>query len=113
MEIERALRMVVKHSALTRDGIHFNSQKGRQWINDALQTNIEEMEGELRTMINPVTRDSPAGRVRSRVCQTLANCLGLLATKAIVTQPTLVLGERYCGPSPLSGADRWRTELAQ
>ena len=45
-EIERALRMVVKHSALTRDGIHFNSRKGRQWINDALQTNIEEMEAD-------------------------------------------------------------------
>ena len=46
------------------------------------------MEAELRTVVNPVTRDSPAGRTRSRVPQQLANRLVPLATEANVTQPT-------------------------
>ena len=66
MDVERALRMV-DHGALPRDCIHFNTQPGIHWINDAFQTKIEEMEAELRTMVNPVTRGSPAGRVRSHV----------------------------------------------
>ena len=45
---------MVDHSALTRDGIHFNTQQCRQWINDAFQTKIEEMKTELRTVVNPL-----------------------------------------------------------
>ena len=40
MDVESALRMV-DHGALTRDGIHFNTQSGIQWMNDAFQTRIE------------------------------------------------------------------------
>ena len=49
---------------------------------------IQEMEAELRTMVNPVARGSPAGRVRSHVPQPLANHLGPLATEKNVMQPT-------------------------
>ena len=34
MDLENILRMI-DHLALTRDGIHFNTQQGRRWINDA------------------------------------------------------------------------------
>ena len=47
MDFKNALRML-DHGALTRDGIHFNTQPGIQWINDAFQMRIEEMEAELR-----------------------------------------------------------------
>ena len=40
MAVESALRMV-DHGALTRDSIHFNTQSGIQWMNDAFQTRIE------------------------------------------------------------------------
>ena len=33
MDLENMLRMI-DHLALTEDGIHFNSQQGRRWIND-------------------------------------------------------------------------------
>ena len=33
MDPENMLRMI-DHLALTRDGIHFNTQQGRRWIND-------------------------------------------------------------------------------
>ena len=86
MDVEDAMR-VVDHGALTRDGIHFNTHPGIQWINDTFQTRIEEMEAELRTMVYPVARGSPAGRVESLVPQPLANRLGPLATEANVVQP--------------------------
>ena len=87
MVVENALRMV-DHGALTRDGIHLNTQPRIQWINDAFQTRIEEMEAELRTRVKAVKRGSPAGRVRSHVLQPLANGLGPLATEANMVQPT-------------------------
>ena len=71
-----------------REGIHFNTQPGVQWMNDALQKKIEEMEAEMRTMVNPVARRSPAGRVRSHVPQPLANRLGPRATEANAVQPS-------------------------
>ena len=55
-------------------------------MNDEFQTMIEEMEAELRTMLNPVARESPAARVKSHVPQTLANRLGPLATEANMVQ---------------------------
>ena len=87
MDVESALKMV-DHGALTRDGIHFNTQPGIQWMDDAFQTRIEEMETELRTMVNLVARGRPACRVRSYVPRPLANRLGPLATEANVVQPT-------------------------
>ena len=80
MDVESALRMV-DHGA-------FNTQPGIQCMNDEFQTKIEEMEAELRTMVNPVARGSPDGRVRSHVPQPLANRLGPPATEANVVQPT-------------------------
>ena len=53
--------------ALTKYGIHFKTQSGIQWINDTFQTRIEDMEAELRTMVNPGTRGSSVSRVRSHV----------------------------------------------
>ena len=48
MDRENMLRMI-DHRALTRDGIHFNTQQGRRWINDVFQTGIRKMEQQLRT----------------------------------------------------------------
>ena len=48
MDLENMLRMI-DHLALTRDGIHFNTQEGRRWINDVFQTRIREMEQDLKT----------------------------------------------------------------
>ena len=87
MNNENALRMV-NHSALTNNGIHFNTQKGIQWINDEFQTKIGEMQAEARTMVDPVARGSTAGRVRSHVPQPLADRLGPLTVRANVVQPT-------------------------
>ena len=39
MDLENMLRMI-DHLALTRDGIHFNTQQGRRRINDVFQTQI-------------------------------------------------------------------------
>ena len=113
MDTDSAVRMV-DHSALTR--IHFNTQQGgRQWICDAFQTKIEEMEAELQTMVNPMARGSPAGMVRSRMPQPLASRLGPLATEANVTQPapSSDVRERDWGPSPLPEAGLWRTDSGQ
>ena len=87
MDVETALRRV-DHSALTRDGIHFNTQQGIQWINDAFQTKMTEMQAEVRMMVNPVVRCSPAVRVESHVPQPLAIRLEPLTTEANVVQPT-------------------------
>ena len=64
------------------------SQPVIQWINDAFRTRIEEMEAELRTTVNSVTRGSPAGRVRSHIPQALVNRLVPLTTEANVVQPS-------------------------
>ena len=48
MDLENTLRMTDR-LALTREWIHFNTWQGRRWTNDVFQTNIEEMEPELRT----------------------------------------------------------------
>ena len=47
MDVKNTLR-IVDHGALTNHGIHFNTQPEIQWINDAFQRRIEEMEAELR-----------------------------------------------------------------
>ena len=56
MDLENMLRMI-GYLALTRDGIHFNTQQGRCWINDVFQTQTREIEQELRTtnsLLGPV-----------------------------------------------------------
>ena len=41
MDLENMLRMV-DHLALTRDGIHYNTQQWRHWINDVFQTQLRK-----------------------------------------------------------------------
>ena len=55
------------------------------------------------TMVNPVARGSPAGRVRSHIPQTLVNLLGLLTTEANLVQsaPSSDVRERLgIAPAP-------------
>ena len=47
LDLENMLRMI-DHIALTRDGIHFNTQRGRHWVNDVFQTQLREVEQESR-----------------------------------------------------------------
>ena len=86
IDVESAPRKV-GHGALTKYVKHFTTQPGIQWMNDAFQTKIEEMQTDLQTIVNPVARGSPAGRVRSHVPRPLANRLGPLAKEANVVQP--------------------------
>ena len=80
MDLENTLRMT-DHLALTRDGIYFNTQQGRRWINHVFQTKIEEMKQELRTSSNG------GGRVRGNVPEPLASRLGPLATETGAVAP--------------------------
>ena len=47
LDLENMLRMI-DHIALTKDGVHFNTQRGRHWINDVFQTQLREAEQESR-----------------------------------------------------------------
>ena len=79
MDLESMLRMV-DHLALTGDGIHFNTQQGRRLINDVFQTQLMEVEQELRTTNSLAwTSSTGGGRVRGNVPESLANRLGPLA----------------------------------
>ena len=42
MDLENKLRMI-DHVALTRDGMYFNTQQGRRWINDVFQTQLRKV----------------------------------------------------------------------
>ena len=67
VDLENMLRMN-DHLMLTRDGIHFNTQQGRRWINDVFQTQLREMEQELRTTGSLArTSSTGGGRVRGNV----------------------------------------------
>ena len=87
MNFENMLRMI-DHLALSRDGIHFNTQQGRRWINNVFQTQLREVEQELRTT-NPLARASSTGggRVRGNVPESLANLLGSLAMETGAAAP--------------------------
>ena len=87
MDLENMLRMT-DHLALTRDGIHFNTHQGRRWINDVFQTQIEEMEQELRTTDSLAWSSSTGGgRVKGNVPKPLTNRLGPLAMEMRATAP--------------------------
>ena len=70
MDVDSTLRMS-DNGSLKKNGIHFITQPGIQWKNDPFQTKVEEMEAELRKMVNSVTRGSADGRVTSHVPQAL------------------------------------------
>ena len=85
MDLENTLHMI-DHLMLTRDGIHFNTQQGRRWINDVFQTQLREMEHELRTTGSLVrTSSTGGGRVRSNVPESHANRLGPLTIETGAT----------------------------
>ena len=87
MDLENMLRMI-DHLTLTRDGIHFNTQQGRRWINDVFQTQLREVEQELRTTNSLAwTSSTGGGRVRGNVSESLVNRLGPLATETGAAPP--------------------------
>ena len=116
MELENMLRMV-DHLALTRDGIHFNTQQGRHWVNDVFQTQLMEMEQELRTTSSLArTSSTGGGRVRGNVPESLANRLGPLATEngCSCSRHSKLRCEREVGDCPSSqsstvGEPTWQT----
>ena len=85
--LENMLRMI-DHTALTRDGIHFNTQQGRHWINDVFQTQLREVEQELRATSSLAwTSSTGGGTIRGSVPESLVNCLGPLATQTATAAP--------------------------
>ena len=81
------LRMM-DHLALTRDGIHFNTQQRRRWINELFETQLREAGQELRATNSLAwTSSTGGGRVRANVPESLVNRLGPLATKTSAAAP--------------------------
>ena len=79
LDLENMLRMI-DHIALTRDKIHFNTQRGRYWINDVFQTQLREVEQESRATGSLARTSSTGGsRIRATVPESLVNRLGPLA----------------------------------
>ena len=113
MDLENMLRMI-DHLALTRDGIHFNIQRGRRWINDVFQTQLREVEQELRTTNSLAwTSSTGGGRVRGNVPESLVNRLGPLAMEtgaAPPVAPSSDVRERL-GTAPPPEHNRWRADL--
>ena len=71
MDLGSMLRMI-DHIALTRDGIHFNTQRGRHWVNDTFQTQLREVEQELKATSSLAWTSSTGGsRVRGSVPESL------------------------------------------
>ena len=89
LDIENTLRMI-DHVALTKDGIHFNTQRGRHWMNDIFQTQLREMEQESRATSSLARTISTTGgsRIRASVPESLVNRLGPLAMETVVAAPT-------------------------
>ena len=83
LDLENMLRMT-DHIALTKDGVHFNTQRGRHWINDVFQTQLREAEQESRATGSLARTNSTGGsRIRAAVPESLANRLGPLATETV------------------------------
>ena len=89
LDLETTLRMI-DHIALTRDGIHFNTQRGRHWMNDVFQTQLREVEQESRATSSLARTSSTTGgsRIRASVPESLVNRLGPLAMETAVAAPT-------------------------
>ena len=83
LDLENMLRMT-DHIALTKDGVHFNTQRGRHWINDVFQTQLREAEQESRATGSLARTNSTGGsRIRATVPESFANRLGPLATETV------------------------------
>ena len=73
LDLENMLRMT-DHIALTKDGVHFNTQRGRHWINDVFQTQLREAEQESRATGSLARTNSTGGsRIRATVEQNNRN----------------------------------------
>ena len=78
----------LENIALTRDGIHFNTQQARHWINDVFQTQLREMEQESRATSSLArTSSTGGGRIRGSKPESLVNRLGPLATETATAAP--------------------------
>ena len=103
MDLENMLRMI-DHLAFTRDGIDLNTQKGRRWINVVFQTQLREVEQEMRATNSLAwTSSTGGGRVSGNVPGSLVNRLGPLATEtgtAALVAPSSDVRERL-GTAPL------------
>ena len=87
LDLENTLRMI-DHIALTRDGIHFNTQRGRHWVNDVFQTQLRQVEQESRANSSLARTSSTGGsRIRASVPESLVNRLGPLAMETDVAAP--------------------------
>ena len=87
LDLENMLRMI-DHIVLTRDGIHFNAQQGRHWINDVFQTQLRDVEQESRATSSLAwTTSTGGGRIRGSVPESLVNRLGPLATETATAAP--------------------------
>ena len=103
-DLENMLRMI-DHIALTRDGVHFNTQRGRHWINDVFQTQLREVEQESRVTGSLARTSSTGGsRIRATVRESLVNRLGPLAMEtaaaAIVAPSSNVRDRLGTAPPP-------------
>ena len=87
LDLENMLRMI-DHIAPTRDGAHFNTQRGRHWVNDVFQTQLREVEQESRATSSLARTSSTGGnRIRASVPESLVNRLGPLAMESAATAP--------------------------
>ena len=87
LDRENMLRMI-DHIALTRDRIHFNTQRGRHWVNDVFQTQLREVVQESRATSSLVRTSSTGGsRIRASVPESLVNRLGPLAMETAAAAP--------------------------
>ena len=87
LDLENMLRMI-DHIALTRDGIHFNTQRGRHLVNDVFQTQLREVEQESRATSSLARTSSTGGsRIRASVPKSLVNRLGPLAMETAAATP--------------------------
>ena len=87
LDLEDMLRMI-DHIALTRDGIHFNTQRGRHWVNDVFQTQLREVEQESRATSSLAWASSTGGdRIRASVPESLVNRLGPMAMETAAAAP--------------------------
>ena len=87
LDLENTLRMI-DHIALTRDGIHFNTQRGIHWVNDVFQTQLREVEQEsIATSSLARTSSTGGSRIRARVPESLINRLGPLAMETATAAP--------------------------
>ena len=102
LDLENMLRMI-DHIALTRDGIHFNTQRGRHWVNDVFQTQLREVEQESRATSSLARTSSTGGdRIKTSVPKSLVNRLGPMAMEtaaAATVAPSSNVRERL-GTAP-------------